>query len=200
MSNPLTPMTKLDAVNIALSSMGEPVINTLDGASVDAQMAADLVDETSRSIQSQGWQWNRERHVLSPNVNNQIVLPANTARVDTVETDRPTDVIQRGGKLFDRANNTYTFDKTLILEIYVILPFEDLPLAAKNAIAYKAAMILQQRLLGSETLYKFAQAEAQRAWLTLLQEEAEVGDHNMLYDSWQTSSILNRSSFARGGY
>ena len=45
-----TPMTKLEAVNICLSSMGEPVINSLDNASVDAQIASDLIDEVGRTV------------------------------------------------------------------------------------------------------------------------------------------------------
>lgn len=195
-----TPMTKLEAVNICLSSMGEPVINSLDNASVDAQMASDLIDETSRTVQGQGWNWNRERHTISPNVQGQIVLPANTVRIDTIEYDRDIDVIQRGLKLYNRKDNTYTFTDAVTVEIYVLLPFEDLPLAAKTFIAYKSARLLQQRLLGSETLSKFAQESEQRAYITLLQEEAEVGDYNMLYDSWQTYSILSRGFFSRGNY
>jgi hypothetical protein len=195
-----TPMTKLDAVNICLSSMGEPVINTLDGASVDAQIASDIVDEVSRSVQAEGWHWNRERHVLSPNSNKEILLPANTARIDTIEDDRYTDVIQRGGRLFNRSDNSYSFEKPLKLRIYVLLPFEDLPLAAKNYVTYKAARLFQQRVLGSETISKFNKEEEGRAWLTLLQAEADTGDYNMLTDSWQTYSILSRGHFARGGY
>lgn len=195
-----TPMTKLDAVNICLSSMGEPMINALDGSSVDAQMASDLIDETSRTVQAEGWHWNRERHRLIPDTFNQINLPANTARVDTVEDSRTTDVIQRGGKLFNRYENTHIFNDPIILEIYVILPFEEMPLAAKNYVTYKSARLFQQRVLGSETLSKFTQNDEQRAWLTLLQEEADVADNNMLNDAWQTASILNRNHYTRGGY
>lgn len=195
-----TPMTKLDAVNICLSSMGEPVINTLDGASVDAQIAADIVEEVSRSVQTEGWHWNRERHIISPNTNKEILLPANTARIDTIEDDTSIDVIQRGIRLFNRITNSYIFDKPLRLRIYVILSFEDLPLAAKNYVTYKAARLFQQRVLGSETLHKFSQEEERRAWLTLLHAEADTGDYNMLTDSWQTASILSRANFTRGGY
>lgn len=195
-----TPMTKLDAVNICLSSMGEPVINTLDGASVDAQIAADIVEEVSRSVQTEGWHWNRERHILSPNTNKEILLPSNTARIDTIEDDTSIDVIQRGIRLFNRITNSYIFDKPLRLRIYVILLFEDLPLAAKNYVTYKAARLFQQRVLGSETLHKFGQEDERRAWLTLLQAESDTGDYNMLTDSWQTASILSRANFTRGGY
>ena len=195
-----TPMSKLEAVNICLSSMGEPSIASLDGAAIDAQMASDLIDETSRSVQAMGFHWNRETHTLSPNVAGEIVLPSNTARVDTVDGDRSVDVIQRGTRLYDRTNNTYVFDKSLTVDIAVILPFEDLPLAAKNFITMRSARLLQQRLLGSETLHKFNQADEQRAWVLLLQDEADIADASMLHDSWSTASILNRGWFSRGGY
>jgi len=196
-----TPMTKLEAVNICLSSMGEPVVNTLDGAAIDAQMASDLIDETSRSVQGMGWHWNREKHTLQPNVSNEIVLPANTIRVDTIEDNRDVNVVYRNGKLFDVENATYQFDQTeLKLEIYVVLPFEHLPFAAKQFITARASRLLQTRLLGSETLNKFNTADEQRAWVALMQEEAETYDGNMLYDSWSTRSILTRGNFARGVY
>lgn len=200
MSFPITPLTKLDAVNICLSTMGEPTVNTLDGAAVDAQMASDLVDETSRSVQGTGWHWNREKHTLSPNVNSQIILPANTLRVDTIDDSKSTDVVQRGGKLYDIENSTFTFTKDLKVEIYVQLAFEDLPFAAKQFITMRAARLLQQRLLGSETLYKFSAQDEQRAWTVLMQEETETADGNMLYDSWQTRSIVTRGYFSRGAY
>jgi len=200
MSFPITPLTKLDAVNICLSTMGEPTVNTLDGAAVDAQMASDLVDETSRSVQGMGWHWNREKHTLSPSVNSQIILPANTIRVDTVDDSKSIDVVQRGGKLFDVENSTYTFTKELRVEIYVQLTFDELPFAAKQFITMRAARLLQQRLLGSDTLYKFSAQDEQRAWTVLMQEETETADANMLYDSWSTRKIVSRGYFSRGGF
>lgn len=197
MSYSYSPMTKLDAVNICLSSMGEPVINSLDGASVDAQIASDIIDETSRTLQSEGWHWNRERHTISPNVSGEIALPPNTARIDTIENSFNIDVIQRGGRLFDRSTNSYTFSSPLTLEIFVVLPFEDLPLAAKNLVTYRAARIFQTRVLGSETIAKFNSVEEQRAMLVLLQDEASIADYNMLSDSYQTASILDRGSVYR---
>jgi len=84
--------------------------------------------------------------------------------------------------------------------MYVALPFEDMPFAAKQFVSIRSARLLQQRVLGSDTLYKFDSADENRAWTVLCQEEAEVSDANMLYDNWSTSSIMNRSSFSRGAY
>ncbi|CAB4124751.1 tail tubular protein A [uncultured Caudovirales phage] len=195
-----TPLSQLDAVNICLSSMGEPSVNTLDGAAIDAQLASDLIDETSRSVQSMGFYWNREIHEISPNVNGEIVLPANVARVDSINGSKQVDVIQRGLRLYDKLNNTYSFDSSLTLEMVVLLAFEDLPLAAKQFITMRAARLLQQRLLGSEQLQKFNAADEQKSWVVLLQDEANVADSNMLYDNWSSGSILNRGYFARGAF
>lgn len=200
MTYTLTPLTKLDAVNICLSAMGEPQVNSLDGVAVDAQMAASLIDETSMTVQAIGWHWNREIHTLSPNTNGEIVLPANTARVDTVNGSLPVDVVQRGPRLFDVANNTYQFTSPLEVEIFVVLDFEELPLLAKQYITIRAARILQQRLLGSDTLYKFVQADEQTAWIALQTDNAAITDANMLTDSWSVGRILSRGFFARGAY
>ena len=193
----ITSMTKLDAVNICLSAMGEPKINTLDGSAVDAQIASDLIDETSRSVQSRGWHWNRERLTLSPDVFGIIQAPANTARIDTIDGDRATDVILRGGKLYNRYEASYTFTKPLILEVYVFLAFEELPFAAQQYIAMRSARLFQQRVLGSPALSEYGQEEERLAYLTLLQDDVEVADYNMLYDSDQTRSILDRHNFSR---
>lgn len=193
-------MTKLQAINICLSAMGEPVINSLDDAAVDAQMASDIVDETTSSVQSEGWDWNTEKHTLSPTVDGFILLPDNTIRVDTIEADAGTDVIQRGLKLFNRDTSSFIFTKPLRLSLTVILSFDDLPFTAKQFIAIRAARVFQQRSLGSDTLYKFDQADEQRAWAVLMQEEAETMDANILRDNWSTSSIVNRWHFARGAY
>lgn len=200
MTTSIAPMTKLDAVNICLSSMGEPQVNSLDGVAVDAQMAASLISETSMSVQALGWHWNREVHDLSPDVNGDVVLPANIARVDTVDGSKAVDVIQRGQRLYNVIDNTYSFTDPLTVELYVILEFEELPLTAKQYIAIRAARILQQRLLGSDLLARFAAVDEQSAWTALQHDDLSVADYNMLTDSWSTASILNRGFFTRGGY
>jgi hypothetical protein len=197
---PNVPTTKLGAVNICLSAMGEPAVNSLDDAAIDAQSAANIVDETTASVQSEGWDWNTEKHTLSPNTDGFILLPENTIRVDTIEEDAGTDVIQRGLKLFDRKTSSYSFTKPLRLELIVILPFEEVPFSAKQFIAIRAARIFQQRSLGSDTLYKYDAADEQRAWAVLVQEEADTLDANVLRDNWSTASIVNRTFFARGAY
>jgi hypothetical protein len=195
----IAPTTKLKAVNICLSAMGEPVINSLDDAAIDAQMASDIVDETSESVQTIGWYWNTETHTLTPDSNGYLVLPKNTIRVDPNDLSLG-NILQRGGKLFNADTASFQFTKPIKLTLSVILEYDDLPLTAKQFIAIRAARIFQQRLLGSDTLYKYDAADEQRAYAVLMQEEAETRDANVLRGNWSTASIINRGWFSRGAY
>lgn len=195
------PLTKLEAINICLSSMGEPAINALDDAGVDAQIAADIIDETSRVLQLKGWHWNTEVHTLQPDrQTGAINLPNNVAKIDTVEHSAGVDVVSRGLRLFDRSNNSYSFKDSLRLSLVMILPYEELPLPAKAFVAYQSAMVSQQRLLGSATMDNYLEKQAQSAWVEIVRDNDEVADANMLRDSWSTLSIVQRGHFRRGSY
>jgi hypothetical protein len=62
----LTPTTKLEAVNVCLTNIGEAPVASLTGLQVDAQVASSIIDEVSREVQSNGWHWNTEVHTISP--------------------------------------------------------------------------------------------------------------------------------------
>jgi hypothetical protein len=86
----------------------------------------------SRSAQLRGWHWNREVHSLSPDINGNINLPNNVAKVDTTGIDYPVDVVQRGLRLFNIDDNTYVFTRPIKLQLYVILDFTDLNATVKS--------------------------------------------------------------------
>lgn len=196
-----TPMTKLEAVNVCLSSIGEPPVNNVDNSGIDAQIASDVVDEVSRTVQLKGWHWNRETGVkLSPDGNGEIVLPLNTAKIDSSGGSKQFDVVQRGTRLYDRKNKVYTFENPVELDLHVFLPFEELPSAARDYIAARAAAVFQQRILSSDTLDKNLILRSQEAMAEMVREEMQIGDHNMLRDNWSTYAIVQRGNFRRGGF
>lgn len=196
----LIPTTKLEAVNVCLTNIGEAPVASLTGLQVDAQVASSIIDEVSREVQSNGWHWNTEVHTISPNISNQIILPANTLRVDTVEKDRSRDVIQRGMKLYDRKDNTYTFTDSLRLHLTIALDFDEIPEAARRYITMRSSRVFQERTLGSESLSKFNRGDEQQAWALLQHEEAETGDHNMITDSYSTYTTVARVAPVRRNY
>jgi len=196
----LIPTTKLEAVNVCLTNIGEAPVASLTGLQVDAQVASSIIDEVSREVQTNGWHWNTEVHTISPNISSQILLPANTLRVDTVEKDRSLDVVQRGMKLYDRKDNTYTFTGSLRLHLTVALDFDEIPEAARRYITMRSSRVFQERTLGSESLSKFNRGDEQQAWALLQHEEAETGDHNMITDSYSTYTTVSRTAPVRRNY
>jgi hypothetical protein len=196
----LVPTTKLEAVNACLSNIGEAPVASLTGLQVDAQVASSIIDEVSREVQTHGWHWNSEVHTLKPDINSEIKLPANAFRVDTVQEDVSTDVIQRGMKLYDRKENSYKFTKALKLRLTVGLDFDDLPEAARRYITVRSIRVFQERTLGSDSLSKFNRADEQQAWGLLQHEEAETADYNVLTDSYSTYSMVGRYAPVRRTY
>lgn len=188
------PMTKLQAVNVCLSSMGEPSIETLDGAGLDAEMANSLLDETSAALQNQGWYWNTENHNISPDWNGFINLPNNVAKADTTGMSLYIPAVLRGTRFYNPTKGSYVYDTAVDVEMVLILPWTELQLNAKLYITAVSAFTLQQRILGAESINKDLKITAKTAHNELVRAENEQGDYNMLTDSLSTVKILYRGS------
>lgn len=186
--------TELDAINTMLSIIGEAPVNTVeDTGVVDAVIARQVLNETMRQVQAQGWHWNTDKGVvLMPTfpAPGDVYLPANTLNVDSIKPHE--DIVQRGNRLWDRRNNTFKFDTSVTVDIVRLLPFEELPQAARHYIMVRAGRIFQDRVVGSETLSGFNDKDETRALVILRNHEAENGDWNMLNDDWSVARVLNR--------
>ncbi|WP_185961564.1 hypothetical protein [Telmatospirillum sp. J64-1] len=191
----LTPTTELEAVNSMLSVIGETPVNSLDdNGVVDAVIARQILAEVSREVQSRGWHWNTDKgfylNITFPE--GFIYLPANTLMVDSVGRYQNIDVVQRGQRLYDRRNHTYQFSRPIQVDIVRLLPFEELPQAARQYIMVRAGRIFQDRIVGSEALNGFNVADENRAWATLRAAETETADYNILSDHYSVGRVLHR--------
>lgn len=186
--------TELDAINTMLAIIGEAPVNTAeDTGVVDAVIARQTLNETLRQVQATGWHWNTDRGViLTPTfpAPGDLYVPANTLMVDAV--DPSIDVIQRGTRLWDRKNNTFKFAAPVEVDIVRLLPFEEIPQAARHYIMVRAGRIFQDRVVGSETLSGFNDKDEARAYAQLRNAEAETADYNMLTDNYAVGRILDR--------
>lgn len=191
MSQSLT--TELDAVNTMLECISEAPVDSLDTPSFDtAQDALKKLRSVSRLVQTRGWHWNSEdRYPLYPDTSGFIFLPPNCLRVDEIYAGSwQRDVVNRGSRIYDKKNHTYVFSSEVAADIVFALDWEELPEAARQYIMMLAAREFQTTQLGSDTQYRFTQAMVDAAYLVLLDEETESGDHNMLTDSWSVGQIL----------
>ena len=191
----LVPSTELEAINYMLATIGEsPVNSTEDTGVVDAELALQTLRDISRKVQTRGWHFNtEENYTLTPTFNDgELIVPANAVCVDTVGKDRDLDLVQRGSRMYDRVNHTYSFTDSVTVDMIVLLDFDELPQAARSYIIVRASRIYQEHILGSSQLSAFSVQDERVAYATLLNTEAKTGDYNMLSDNFSVSNILMR--------
>lgn len=207
-----TKTTELEAVNTILSSVGEPPIVSLTGnQGADATIARNILTEISREVQSQGWHFNTlYDQTLSPNTSNEITLADEVLRVDNytgrsgsttiggLSEDR--SVVQRGDRLFDKTNNTFTFNSSIQMTVVYLYDFEEMPEPARRYVTIKAARVFQDRMVGSQKSHMFTMQDEMRCMSTLKEFEGDTADRS-IFDNNDVFNIVNRKgAMRRGGY
>ena len=188
--------TKLDAVNIMISVIGESPVNTLSGTSVPVTVtqAVHALDETSKAIQSEGWHFNTEYDypLVPDSVTKRITLPVNTLKVDLdPELNTDTDAVQRGLKLYDRKNHRDTWTKDLKAIITFELEFEELPEQFRHYISVKSARIFAARFLGSREIEGFALRDEIEAKARAIESDSENADRT-IFDHYSVMRVIDR--------
>ena len=186
---PLT--TELEAVNTMLSTIGEsPVtqITVTTSLPISAVTAITVLDEVSREVQSEGWNFNTvNKQTLSPNSSDEIVLAADIMHVDTL--DHSKDIVQRGGKLFNREDNTFTFTSDIDVRLMFLLDFTDLPEQARRYITLKASRVFQARTVGSQELEQQILRDELKARYNLEEADGQGADRT-IFDNYDVASCL----------
>ncbi|MBK1871570.1 hypothetical protein [Taklimakanibacter albus] len=180
-------MTEMEAVNLILRSCGIAPLTTnmaLDETPDGAKAHGELMD-TARNVLSSGWNFNRNINVkLAPNVDGHVLLPANTLKVDTICTDYGKPLIQRGAKLYDREANSFVIGKEIIVEIYVMLAWEEIPQVARNYIAVVAARrATGGKIITSGEAWQFTREDELKALTLLEQHDSDIED----FDSYNVN-------------
>jgi len=191
-------MTELEAVNTMLVTIGEQPVSSLDNLAglQDASIAKQILSNISRAVQSKGWVFNLDLQVTyTPDANGEINLGANVLRIDTTTKVRSTtkDIVERGGKLYDREKNTSIFTDTVKVDRVIVLSFDDLPEVARRYIAIRSARVFHDRVVGSGELHDFFREDEQVAWQELLEYEGEVGDYT-IFDDYDVYRIIERDT------
>jgi len=188
-----TLTSKLEAVNTMLGYIGESPVNSIASATAlphSAALAKNILDEVSREVQSDGWQFNTvEDFKLSQGIpTGTFQVPSNTLQVDAV--DRGVDIVQRGLNIWDRKNNTNTFSvDTLTVNMTFLLDWEELPEQARRYIAIKAGRVLQSRLVGSRELESLIMRDEIMAKARLEETDGRNSDIT-IFDNYDVASRI----------
>jgi len=197
-----SPTTKLEAVNVMLSTLGEAPVNSLSSGLIDAEMAEQILDNVNREVQSQGWNFNTETdYTIAVNTVGEIELPSSFVRVDLAKSETKyrssrNEYVQRGNKIYDTIQHTYVINKALKLDAVVLLDFELIPEIARRYIAIRASRIFQERVLGSTNISAQNRTDEQQAQLALRDMEGDNGDYS-IFDDYGTYSVLDRTSTSK---
>ena len=184
--------TELEAVNTMLQAADEAPVSSLSLTGLyPLELAKTILSETSRTVQSMGWDFNTEEsYPLALAGDSTATLPANVLSFNVDPSFTDMDIVQRGLKLYDKRAHSYVLKRAVTGTAVVLLAWDDMPQAARHYITIRAAKTMQGRSSVSETTYRYTDQDVLDAKLALSEHETEVGDHNMLRDSWSVASVL----------
>ena len=175
-------LTKLSAVNIILSNVGQSPITSLDSANPLSALAEQILDEVSHAFQSEGWAFNTEQdYPFTPDSNKNISIPSNILSLDMLET-APFETVIRNGKLYDKRKHTFDFEETVYLKVVWYFDFVELPEVCKQYIAVRAANLFANRAVGSSEVVKYSEREEILARAAVMEYETQQGDYNIFND------------------
>ena len=194
MATQITPTSELQAVNIMLSVIGEAPINTLQGdTTVDVSIAKNLLDESSMSVQSMGWNFNSHyNYVVTVDDTSKIPLPVNCVQADASAANRNRNYVIRDGFLYDMDNHTDIFTSAPTIDVVLIQQFEHLPEYARRYITAKASRRFAARVVGDTELATLVGKDEQEAYIGFQQADSRSADANILEGDANTYSIINR--------
>lgn len=191
--NEMLPTSKLEAINEMLSCVGEAPVSQLNTGFVEADVAENILDGITREVQTKGWNFNTEtKFELMPDMNNEVVVPANTLKADGTTQTALEDWVLRGGKMYNRKGKTYTSIAPVSVTLVICLDFETLPEAARRYITLKSARVFQDRTVGLPNLHQFNAQDEMQAWIELKDMDMDVSDYS-IFDSFDTYQIINRT-------
>ncbi len=192
MAFPTTNATQeLPAVNQILQSCGQAPVTTLDQTNPDVAIAYQTLLEVSREVQAEGWSFNKEyNYEMTPDNNNEILIPNNMLQIDLSQNaaNMDKDVIRRSGKLYDKANHTYTFTDKVECDITWLFDWVDIPTPIADFITARAASTVSSRIVGDGTQYQILQQKEAFTRAMAMEYECNQGDYTYFGHSGKTNT------------
>ena len=178
--------TLLDAVNVLLGNIGEAPVDTLENEQVaEARMAERTILEFHKEGQTQGWSWNTEYDYPFQKdlVTQKILVPANVARWVPDPYEYAGRYQLRGQTVYDRENRTSILESSVTeVKAFVVfvLPWDECPEPFNRWTTIRAARVFSDRVLSSDSIFKYTALDEQAALNELRRMESETANHNIL--------------------
>ena len=216
---------ELNAINSILASIGQAPVTNIDTelqpaypTNPDVAMAYNTLLEVSREVQAEGWTFNQEKHYpLTSNADDEIIIPDDILQMTLTRDDYVfydgavvknnyvrnyiPEVVQRSGKLYDKANHTYKFNQSpLFFDIMWEYQFNDIPSVVRDFITARASTISCMRMLGDGEQYQMLQQRELYTRSQAIEYETTQGEYSFFgqppggfhYNSYQPYKTLAR--------
>jgi len=177
----------LQAVNICLGTIREPPVSSL-AAPLDTEpaIAKSIIEEVTTELCSKRWHFNTDAGVTFSVSSGGITLPSDVLEVviDPTSVTTTQDPAQRGNRLYNRIGGTYTFTNSVKCAlVHRNIPFENLPYLAQRFVSLRAARLFNQRILGSDTIYREAGQDEMIAWADMQRKYTIDSKPNLLFST-----------------
>jgi hypothetical protein len=177
--------TLLDAVNVCLQNIGEQPVNTLESQQVsEAAMAERTLLEFHREGQTRGWSWNTEHGLrfYKDTATGGITVPSNVVRWSADPYEWAGRFQLRGQRVYDLEKHTFQLAdiQSLEADVTLLLSWDESPEAFNRWITIRAARVFSDRVLSSDSLFRFTAVDEQQAMTELHRVELEQSQPNSL--------------------
>lgn len=183
-------MSFLDAVNKVLAVTGDSPVSTLDDSYIQSRIAQQMLERATRDVLAQGWWFNEDENVtLTPDINGFITLAPNVIKVSVIGDNG--GIIQRGSKMYDRANRTYVFSESIPVDMVINLEWEELPQVARAYITDLACVRFNNNFYGAEDVKRVLEAELANSELEVKKADVDARDVNLLSNTRVNNIAFN---------
>lgn len=200
----MASITKLTVVNACLATMGESPLNELEPDHPYVQVALMALDAALVGELGRGWWFNTDQMQLIPDaVNGTVPVPDDFLEIDTSWTQ----LVERGGKLFDRINQTYDLRTFMSQQgiswidavVIRLIPFEDLPLAAAQLCSFNAQLRFQASYDADSQRHREIGQQYQQVFNSLSAHNIRNSNVNILRSSGVLDKLNRISPMTTGG-
>jgi hypothetical protein len=143
----------LDAVNQMLSCVGGAAVVSLDNDNPEIAAAVAILEETTRAVLSEGWNFNTEQdYPFTPDTNEEILIPDNLLSFAVSFEKHGSDylIVERLGKFYNKLAHTYKFSEIIYADVVFGFTFEECPQPFKEYITARASRVYASRLVASK--------------------------------------------------
>jgi len=185
--------TELSAVNSILGAIGQAPLTTLNFDNPEVSFIFNLLRDANVDTQSEGWHFNKEEHVqyTPDSVTGKIAIGNDILSMDVHDNQirRNYNLVRRNGFLYDKIKHTDDFSTiaTIDLDVVRLYNFEDLPIAFRRYITYRASRIAATQLVANAGLVRLLGVQEQQARAALQEYECNQADYSMFGFPEQTA-------------